>query len=237
MLGQEVPDDPWGPLKDGTVTFIAFLVFGSIPLWAYVLAAYAGACAERECRAGETRRRDFRERRGRAVRACARCTRASPTPATVLTPRSATRVFPASPRRQVQQHRRHLRHCGRVYRAVAVRARLGAGPDHADVSAPHPARRTSRRARARARRGRARHPQRLRLVVSASRVAQTTRSPRESALRVTHRGPPPAPLFRSNRAKAGTLMMINGSLAAVAAYLLGWGITKAIGNGTDETCL
>lgn len=28
-------------------------------------------------------------------------------------------------------------------------------------------------------------------------------------------------------------MMINGSLAGAAAYLLGWGITQAIGNGSS----
>jgi vacuolar iron transporter family protein len=36
-LGQEVPDDPLGPAKDGAVTFLSFLVFGSIPLWVYVI--------------------------------------------------------------------------------------------------------------------------------------------------------------------------------------------------------
>jgi len=34
---QEVPDDPLGPLKDGTVCFVSFLVFGSLPLWVYVI--------------------------------------------------------------------------------------------------------------------------------------------------------------------------------------------------------
>jgi len=36
-LGQEVPDDPLGPAKDGAVTMISFLVFGSLPLWVYVI--------------------------------------------------------------------------------------------------------------------------------------------------------------------------------------------------------
>jgi len=36
-LEQEVPDDPLGPMKDGVVTFISFLIFGSIPLWVYVI--------------------------------------------------------------------------------------------------------------------------------------------------------------------------------------------------------
>jgi DNA damage-binding protein 1 len=36
-LGQEVPDDPWVPAKDGAVMFTSFLVFGSLPLWVYVI--------------------------------------------------------------------------------------------------------------------------------------------------------------------------------------------------------
>ncbi len=36
-LGQEVPDDPWGPAKDGAVMFTSFLAFGSLPLWVYVI--------------------------------------------------------------------------------------------------------------------------------------------------------------------------------------------------------
>lgn len=36
-FGQEVPDDPLGPAKDGAVTFLSFLFFGSIPLWVYVI--------------------------------------------------------------------------------------------------------------------------------------------------------------------------------------------------------
>lgn len=35
-LGLEIPDDPWGPAKDGAVTFVSFLVFGSVPMWIYV---------------------------------------------------------------------------------------------------------------------------------------------------------------------------------------------------------
>lgn len=35
-LEQEVPEDPWGPAKDGAVTFVSFLVFGSVPMWVYV---------------------------------------------------------------------------------------------------------------------------------------------------------------------------------------------------------
>lgn len=35
-LGLEVPSDPNAPWKDGVVTFIAFIVFGSVPLWMYV---------------------------------------------------------------------------------------------------------------------------------------------------------------------------------------------------------
>jgi len=36
-LEQEVPDDPLGPAKDGAVCFLSFLVFGSVPLWIYVI--------------------------------------------------------------------------------------------------------------------------------------------------------------------------------------------------------
>lgn len=36
-LGLEIPDDPWGPAKDGIVTLISFIVFGSVPLWVYVI--------------------------------------------------------------------------------------------------------------------------------------------------------------------------------------------------------
>ena len=34
-LDLEVPDDPWGPTKDGVWTFVSFLLFGSVPMWAY----------------------------------------------------------------------------------------------------------------------------------------------------------------------------------------------------------
>jgi len=36
-LGLEIPDDPWGPLKDGSVTFLSFCVFGAIPLIVYLI--------------------------------------------------------------------------------------------------------------------------------------------------------------------------------------------------------
>ena len=35
-LGLEAPDDPWAPAKDGTTTFVSFMVFGSVPLLIYV---------------------------------------------------------------------------------------------------------------------------------------------------------------------------------------------------------
>ena len=37
QLEQEVPDDLLGPAKDGAVTFVSFLIFGSVPLWVYVI--------------------------------------------------------------------------------------------------------------------------------------------------------------------------------------------------------
>ena len=36
-LGLEVPDDPWGPLKDGATCFVSFMVFGSVPLIIYIV--------------------------------------------------------------------------------------------------------------------------------------------------------------------------------------------------------
>lgn len=42
-LGLEVPDDDAAPWKDGLVTFCSFLVFGSVPLWCYVIFKLAGA--------------------------------------------------------------------------------------------------------------------------------------------------------------------------------------------------
>ena len=34
-LGVELADDPWGPAKEGFVTFVSFLLFGSVPMWVY----------------------------------------------------------------------------------------------------------------------------------------------------------------------------------------------------------
>lgn len=37
---KELPgDDMWGPAKEGMVTFLSFLAFGSIPMWVYVFTA------------------------------------------------------------------------------------------------------------------------------------------------------------------------------------------------------
>ena len=36
-LELQVPGEEESPLKDGGVTFVSFMVFGSIPLWAYVI--------------------------------------------------------------------------------------------------------------------------------------------------------------------------------------------------------
>lgn len=36
-LGLEIPDDPWAPFKDGLVTFLAFILFGCIPLLVYII--------------------------------------------------------------------------------------------------------------------------------------------------------------------------------------------------------
>ena len=41
-LGLEVPDDPWGPVKEGAVTLLSFLLFGGIPLWVYTILWGAG---------------------------------------------------------------------------------------------------------------------------------------------------------------------------------------------------
>lgn len=36
-LEQQVPGEDENPIKDGAITFASFMVFGSIPLWAYVI--------------------------------------------------------------------------------------------------------------------------------------------------------------------------------------------------------
>ena len=41
-LGEQAPDDPWGPLKEGSITFISFLIFGTVPMWVYIACYAAG---------------------------------------------------------------------------------------------------------------------------------------------------------------------------------------------------
>ena len=36
-FGLEIPDDPLGPAKDGWMCFLSFIIFGSGPLWVYVI--------------------------------------------------------------------------------------------------------------------------------------------------------------------------------------------------------
>ena len=43
-----------------------------------------------------------------------------------------------------------------------------------------------------------------------------------------------AVITKQNRLKTGTLMMLNGGLAAAAAYLVGWGLEHAIGSGVEK---
>lgn len=43
-----------------------------------------------------------------------------------------------------------------------------------------------------------------------------------------------AAITKQNRLKAGALMTLNGGLAAAAAYLVGWGLEVAIGNGVEK---
>jgi DNA damage-binding protein 1 len=43
-----------------------------------------------------------------------------------------------------------------------------------------------------------------------------------------------AAITKQNRLKAGVLMTLNGGLAAAAAYLVGWGLEVAIGNGVEK---
>lgn len=38
---EELPGEAWGPFKDGVVTFISFLIFGSVAMWVYVICAGA----------------------------------------------------------------------------------------------------------------------------------------------------------------------------------------------------
>jgi VIT1/CCC1 family predicted Fe2+/Mn2+ transporter len=40
-LGQMVPDDDAAPWKDGLVTFISFMIFGSLPLIPYIIFYFA----------------------------------------------------------------------------------------------------------------------------------------------------------------------------------------------------
>ena len=40
-----------------------------------------------------------------------------------------------------------------------------------------------------------------------------------------------ATITKQNRIKTGLLMTLNGSIAAGSAYLVGWGLEVAIGNG------
>ena len=46
-----------------------------------------------------------------------------------------------------------------------------------------------------------------------------------------------AAITKQNIWLAGLMMMVNGSLAAAAAYLLSWGLLQAIGNGQSTSCL
>ena len=41
-LGLSVPDGTETPALDGFVTFISFIIFGSVPMWTYVIAVYGG---------------------------------------------------------------------------------------------------------------------------------------------------------------------------------------------------
>lgn len=41
-LGHTLPDEGDNPIKDGGVTFASFMVFGSVPLWVYLIAWGAG---------------------------------------------------------------------------------------------------------------------------------------------------------------------------------------------------
>ena len=37
LAGSELPADAWAPARDGGVTFVSFLAFGSLPMWVYVV--------------------------------------------------------------------------------------------------------------------------------------------------------------------------------------------------------
>lgn len=41
-LGLSVPDGTETPALDGLTTFISFIVFGSVPMWTYVVCVYGG---------------------------------------------------------------------------------------------------------------------------------------------------------------------------------------------------
>jgi hypothetical protein len=42
-LGLDVPDDPWGPYKDGLVMILSYNFFGTLPLLPYAVAEVSGS--------------------------------------------------------------------------------------------------------------------------------------------------------------------------------------------------
>lgn len=55
-----------------------------------------------------------------------------------------------------------------------------------------------------------------------------------TALTMFSLGATQAKITKQNILRTGTTLMLNGCLAAAAAYLIGWGLDHAIGKGDSE---
>jgi len=139
-LGMSAPDGSATPAMDGFVTFLSFIIFGSVPMFTYVVLFYS----------------------------CVLRMRAAPS--ALPAPRDAHRPPPPSPR-----------------------------PDsHSGV--------------------------RQNATIFGVACAMT-------AVTLFALGWTQATITGQRRLRTGTLMTINGGLAAAAAYLVGWGLEHAVGTG------
>ncbi len=154
-LGFAVPDDEDSPAMDGFVTFLSFIVFGSVPMWSYVI-----TCASAK----------------QPPRACARAIPRAHGGILILCAHFYHYSYPFS---------RHHRHQIPFADYAGYRFKEG---------------------------------------VFGIACAFT-------ALTLFLLGVTQAQITKQGRVKTGLLMTLNGGLAAAAAYLIGWGLEHAIGNG------